>query len=294
MPELVMTYGLPASGKSTWAIEKVVTQKYVRINKDDLRKMLHNSKWSKENEKLILKIRNYIVFELMLEGKDIIIDDTNLSPKHKHTLENLVAIFNKQMMKERPETKPYIFRVMDFTHVSLEECLKRDSKRANWVGEKVIKDMYNEYLKPQVEKIKQDATLPKAIICDLDGTLAIHNGRTPFEYDKCDTDLVNQTILNIVQNYNETHHIIFVSGREAHCMDKTKDWLIDKCKLQDFDLHMRAIGDFRKDSIIKKEIFDNNIKSCYNVEFVLDDRNSVVDMWRDIGLTCLQVNEGNF
>jgi hypothetical protein len=57
---------------------------------------------------------------------------------------------------------------------------------------------------------------------------------------------------------------------------------------------MRAESDFRKDSIVKKELFDNHIKNKYFIEYVLDDRNQVVDMWRDMGLKCLQVQEGNF
>jgi hypothetical protein len=57
---------------------------------------------------------------------------------------------------------------------------------------------------------------------------------------------------------------------------------------------MRKQGDFRRDSIVKKEIYDNDIKGKFDVEFVLDDRQQVVDMWREIGLKCLQVAPGNF
>jgi hypothetical protein len=57
---------------------------------------------------------------------------------------------------------------------------------------------------------------------------------------------------------------------------------------------MRETGDRRKDSIIKKEIFDRHIRDVYNIEFVLDDRNQVVELWRSLGLTCLQVADGDF
>ena len=57
---------------------------------------------------------------------------------------------------------------------------------------------------------------------------------------------------------------------------------------------MRKEGDHRRDSIVKKEIYDTLIKDEFDVEFVLDDRQQVVDMWREIGLKCLQVAEGNF
>jgi len=43
-----------------------------------------------------------------------------------------------------------------------------------------------------------------------------------------------------------------------------------------------------------KEIFDNHIAPKYNISYVLDDRDRVVDMWRSLGLTCFQVDWGNF
>lgn len=59
-------------------------------------------------------------------------------------------------------------------------------------------------------------------------------------------------------------------------------------------LLMRPEGDIRKDSIVKREIFENYIRDYYNIQFVLDDRNQVVEMWRSLGLKCLQVAEGDF
>jgi len=50
----------------------------------------------------------------------------------------------------------------------------------------------------------------------------------------------------------------------------------------------------RKDVIIKQEIYEEHIKDKYDVLFVMDDRNQVVEFWRSIGLTCFQVAEGNF
>ena len=80
-------------------------------------------------------------------------------------------------------------------------------------------------------------------------------------------------------------------------MDKnkkvTEDWL-KKNGIEYDKLLMRVTDDVRKDSIIKKEIYENNIKGKYNVSLVLDDRNQVVEMWRDLGLTCFQVADGNF
>ena len=61
---------------------------------------------------------------------------------------------------------------------------------------------------------------------------------------------------------------------------------------------MRITGDGRNDTIVKKELYEENIKGNYEILFVLDDRNSekypVVGMWRELGLTCFQVADGNF
>ena len=135
----------------------------------------------------------------------------------------------------------------------------------------------------------------KAIICDIDGTLAHMQDRDPYDYDKVDTDVVDKTIKNILRVFygNSDYAILIVSGREDTCKDKTIGWLSKNYVMYD-ELFMRKHGDYRPDEVIKKEIYDKHIKDKYDVEFVLDDRNKVVKMWRGIGLKCLQVAEGDF
>ena len=74
MPKVTICRGLPASGKSTWAKK----QDAVRINKDDLRDMLDNGKWSGKREKLVLDTRDSIMVKALRQGRNVIIDDTNL------------------------------------------------------------------------------------------------------------------------------------------------------------------------------------------------------------------------
>lgn len=89
------------------------------------------------------------------------------------------------------------------------------------------------------------------------------------------------------------HTIFAVSGRDSVCRTDTLAWL-EKFGLEHDGLFMRAEKDNRKDDIIKKELYEQNIKDKYNVLGVFDDRNRVVDMWRAQGLTCFQVNYGFF
>ena len=141
---------------------------------------------------------------------------------------------------------------------------------------------------------------PRAIICDIDGALAIRGERDPYDYSRVWEDEPNLPIVELVKTLSEnwSREIIFVSGRDDSCEFETNEWI--RVVLDLFDsyddvvLHMRKTGDNRPDSIVKQEIYERHIKDRYQVDYVLDDRNQVVKMWRELGLTCLQVAEGNF
>lgn len=291
MKKVILTKGLPASGKSTWAKQLIDENPgmYKRINKDDLRLMLDNSKWSKDNEKFIIQIRNLLILHTLADGKHVIVDDTNLHPKHETTI--------RQLVKGLAEVE-----IKDFTDVPLDECIKRDKSRTNSVGEKVIRQMHKQFLWKEPEKTEYNDKLFDAIICDLDGTLALFGDKNPYERDFIN-DTLNENVADILRVYNNNSlytktiplqiKIILVSGRDGKYQDETEKWLF-KNNIPYNKLFMRLGGDRRKDVIVKKEIYDNHIKNKYNVLFVLDDRNQVVNMWREQGLTCLQVAEGNF
>lgn len=137
---------------------------------------------------------------------------------------------------------------------------------------------------------------PKAIIVDIDGTLAKMNGRSPFDWSRVGEDKVNEPIKDIVLAYKKAMKciVIIFSGRDGVCRTETINWLIENRIYYD-KLFMREVGNNEKDSVIKRRLFDTHVKDKYDVQFVLDDRNQVVDMWRkDLGLTCLQVDYGDF
>lgn len=132
-----------------------------------------------------------------------------------------------------------------------------------------------------------------AIIVDIDGTLAHMNGRKPYEWSKVGTDIVDETIKSLISLINHKYKIILLSGRDGVCRPETEQWLKVNNVYYD-ELFMRDVNDNRKDSIIKLELFNNHIKDNYDIQFVLDDRNQVVEMWRSIGLKCFQVAKGDF
>ena len=84
-----------------------------------------------------------------------------------------------------------------------------------------------------------------------------------------------------------------MSGRDESARGATVHWL-EKHKIPFQKLLMRANNDARKDSIIKEEIFWNEIEPHYNVLAVFDDRDQVVKMWRNLGIKTFQCDYGNF
>ena len=135
--------------------------------------------------------------------------------------------------------------------------------------------------------------LNQAIIVDIDGTLAHGTGRDPYDYDKVLEDIRDKQITYLTRLLYEEFLIFVLSGREDRCQEDTETWL-KKNNVPYDAIFMRATKDFRPDTEVKQEIYENQIAPSYEVFFVLDDRNSVVNMWRDIGLKCLQVQAGDF
>lgn len=144
----------------------------------------------------------------------------------------------------------------------------------------------------------------KAIICDLDGTLADITHRQGFVQQKpknwkafhgaMSEDKLNIWCAELLKGMKkEGYHIILLTGRDEPYRQMTIDWL--KCHDIVFDvLLMRAAQDFRPDNIVKREIYENVIKPEHEVVFVVDDRKKVVEMWREIGVVCLQCAWGDY
>lgn len=149
----------------------------------------------------------------------------------------------------------------------------------------------------------------RVVIVDIDGTVAFMGKgkpgrRGPFEWDRVDEDDPNQPIIDLVNTLRSAgNSIFFVSGRDESCREKTFAWLIKYgVAMGGEPLLMRPSGDFRPDEQIKRELYEREIVNndrwpagCRaEVSYVIDDRDKVVRMWRSLGLTVLQVADGNF
>lgn len=138
---------------------------------------------------------------------------------------------------------------------------------------------------------------PKVLVCDIDGTVSKRNEMRPDPYDMSRVmfdDPVWKVIKTAHLLCNEFDlDLIMVTARENKddCYRDTSLWLHEHTMFFR-DMFMRGRRDFRPDEIVKEEIYLTKIKPFYDVEFVLDDHEPVVDMWRSHGLTCFQVAQG--
>ena len=280
MKKVIVLRGLPASGKSTWAKSQIDTNpgKYKRISKDDMRSQFDNGKYSKGNENFILKARDALILLALQEGYQPIIDDTNLHPKHIETI--------KELVKDLATVE-----IKDFTDISLKECIERDRKRANYVGEKVIRSMYNQYLRPEIPVIEHNSTLPNALIVDLDGTLALFDRKVASAYGRDFTeDTLNRSVYTLLNRYEEFCRALLVSGRQEKDREATTTWL--KMHAVPYDhLCMRQTDDKRSDYIVKQEIYNEHIKDKYNIIMVIDDRLQVCRLWYELGLPLFRAGD---
>ena len=134
---------------------------------------------------------------------------------------------------------------------------------------------------------------PIAVICDIDGTLAHMNKRSPYDTSRYHEDSKDETIHYVFSRLSQGATRIICSGRSENFRAVTTKWLADNGITYDV-MYMRPSNDNRNDTIIKQEIYDRHIKGKYEVRCVLDDRDRVVSMWRKNGLKVLQVADGNF
>ena len=280
MNKIILTKGLPASGKTTWAKEYCLKNPdFIRVSRDDLRHM-RGKYWLPKQEKIITEMVDGCILSAIKAQKNVILDATNLGDQSKN---HLKALLEENNLEAKIEYK-------DFTNVPFSVCVERDRKREDGVGFSVIHRMWDKHLRPK--KVKNKSGLQEAFIFDVDGTLAKMGDRSPYDWYKVGEDEVNEPVFKLYEALKEKYKIIIFTGRDGVCEKETREWL--KRNSIEFDeFFIRPEGNTEKDSAIKKRMFDE-IKNKYNIVAVIDDRDQVVHMWRETGLTCLQVDYGNF
>lgn len=303
MARLTILRGLSGSGKSTWAEAQ---PNAVVVSRDRLRVALFGSDGPdyyqrpdlRKCEDLITKVEHEAVKTGLLAGEHVISDNTNIEVKYMKPIAHIGYALGATVQT----------RVFD---VSLATALSRNKMRAAMGGRDVPEDVIrkqharfqhtkNHVLEPEPRPVAYEGTpgKPKAFLVDIDGTLAhMRDYRGPFDWKKVGLDDVDEVIADVVEalyfNNVRVYSAIVMSGRDESCRDETVEWLHQHAIPFDH-LFMRPEKDMRKDSIVKAELFDKHVRDNFDVQFVLDDRQQVVDMWRAMGIKTLQVAPGDF
>lgn len=296
--KLLILIGISGSGKTTWSTNYIKeNSNWYRVNRDDIRKELVGDLkdyYKREDleflENKISDIQHNQIRELLLSGKNVILDNTNLKDKYINDYINkynhLADIELKLFSVSLDGAKSRIFKRDGLSDEEMKYLIKQKLQYDN---------MYEKYvhinkLFPKIDlTYSNKSELPSCIICDLDGTLCLFEG-SQYKRDFF-KDVPNKHILSILLRFeNET--IIFISGRSSEYENETINWL-DKY-FDSYILLMRDYHDNRRDSIVKMDLFNKYIKDEYHVKFIIDDRLQVIEeCWEKLNLPVLNCNYKN-
>lgn len=301
---VIILKGLPGSGKSTWALDYLRKHPdFKRVNKDLLRTMLDGTVGDFQEEKMVLSIRDFCIEKALCKHFNVIVDDTNFKDAHYFAICDAAKRVGNVRVFEK------------YFDISLKDALARNKERPHPVPESIITKMWEtnikgkhvelrdvyfgakqEFLREENLKARMEPELGEAIIVDLDGTLALNfTLRDYYDLDRLDEDTLNVIVSELIELYSGAgYFVLLVSGRDDQGQVKTEEWL-NRYNISYDHLFMRAAGDTRNDTIVKREIYDQQIKGKYNVRLAIDDRKKVCRMWKEIyGIPVLQLDDVDF
>ncbi|QOI67519.1 polynucleotide kinase [Streptomyces phage Beuffert] len=296
MLELVINRGIPGSGKSTYAEAWVSSANgRVRSNRDDIRLSGYGVEFGPPiDEKVVTEIQHAGIRAALSAGVSVIVDDCNIEQKYINVLARIGYDYGAEVSINLVDVP---------VAVALERNRIRKDHGGRFVPENVIVSMHSRLQGLKKVSLPERIVFqkyngydknPEAVMVDIDGTLAKMTKRGPFDWLRVGEDEPIERVIEIVNLYwSAGKKIVVMSGRDSVCREQTIEWL-DKHFVPWDALFMRPEKDMRKDSIVKHELFWAHVAPFYNIQTVLDDRKQVVDMWREIGLTCFQVAPGDF
>jgi predicted kinase len=302
MSEMTFLRGIPASGKSTYAQQWVSEDpaNRVRINRDAIREALFGDAQSHKDEGKVTEVENMLIAKGLKEGKHVMSDNTNTN----------MAFLPKaiKFAKANGATK---INHEDFP-ITVEEAIKRNSKRENPVPEHVLHRM-SKNLGPQGQfpvfpgsyKTK-DLILPKsrklAVCFDMDGTLNdVRNvrhflqpqgnkKRRDFDsfHRMSEFEPAHEDVLQMAFDAHKARfEVLITTARSEPYRETTQKWLDDR-DVPFANIFMRKEGDFRSDYEVKKEMYDQ-INMYYDVVRCVDDNPQAIKAWREKGVAVTTV-----
>jgi len=269
---------------------------------------MFGSAFSKENERLAVKLQDDAILSALRAGKNVIVDNTHLhkgnagmGPQHIMTL-----IWEAGF--------PVVYEVVDF-HTPFEECWARNLNRAANPKEtdsaavpdeamrRMLKTQQREIDRglwtpeqiqvnlPVVEPYVPPAGKPKVYLFDIDGTLANTSHRSPYDFDRLSEDTLNEHVGAVYRALDLDGAVggVIMSGRSEQFRPTTELWLDREGIRNYWDFFMRKEGDTRRDSVVKLELFNEYVRDNFQVIGAFDDRLRVCRIWHQIGIPVLRV-----
>lgn len=304
MTQLVCMRGYCASGKSTRAREISKELGGVVVNRDLIRLQLLGTYWTgrSEDEYRVTLSEESQVKALMEAGIPTVIDATHLAPTNLRRWARMATRYGWDFTVEDVKTP-------------VDVCLGR-LRRRNLESDRIIEAsvLFNQAKRypinrwPVIEKrkfspvpVERDNALQKAVIVDIDGTLAEKCDRSPYDYSRVSEDTVYEDIAYLVDVFKRNgFHVLIVSGRDGTCRNQTFQWLddndipVDALFMRDTEGDVDEFGGKLPDFEVKYRLFNWHIRNNWDVQYVIDDRRQVIDMWRGIGLRVLDVAGNDF
>ena len=302
--QIILLQGPPRSGKTTWAESykysvPVNTYVYV-INTEDLgwksdgKSYIINtldSVLETERQTILDKFNRYPNLDW-----DIIVDAYNINPKRVQAFDELAQELGVEL-------------VIKQLYIPCAESCKRNKaigvRSKEYIPMGVIAKFYDTFYHERYRDeltdkrvIRQpEPTLPLCIICDLDATLALHQGREPFEWGRLLTDKIDPRLRDLL-NFHMANgtKVFFLTGRNKCAQRDTLKWLQDpKQGLNNrWELITRSQRDFSSGEVYKRKMYEQQIQDKYNVLCVFEDSNKCVSMWRELGLLTCQVANSDY
>ena len=154
--------------------------------------------------------------------------------------------------------------------------------------------------------MKKERIINQTVIFDVDGTIAdcehrrcFVDGSQPRDWNRFREETVNDTpiqwVCDIAKRFIASgDEVAFFSERNESQREITErqisEWIGDGHK----GLFLRPDGDYRSDVEFKRELADKFLDMGGKIDLIFDDRQCVVDMWRDDGFVVVQVADGDF